>query len=687
MTKVNKNITILGFALTTAVACAQAQEMTGGASVLPPMRDNHDSVADSVDNTLDEVVVKAYRKSTIKSKGLYNESIITRAELTKAACCNLGESFTTNPSVDVSYSDATTGARRIKLLGLSGSYVQMLTENIPNFRGLAMPYGLGYVPGPWMQSIQVSKGTSSVKNGYESITGQINVEYLKPNTEQQVNVNAYTDSESRVEVNADGNIHFSKPLSSALLAHYEDNYGSHDSNGDTFLDKPKIRQVNLFNRWAWFGTDYIFQGGVRVLNENRKSGQTTHSHGATSSDSGVDPHHLFSINLKTQRYEAFAKNAYIFNHDHNGNVALMLSGSYHSLDAVYGHKLYDADQTNFYASLMVENDFTERHNLSAGLSFNYDGLHESYRMKHDVALAPTKDKTKESVGGAYAQYTFNLDDKLVAMAGIRGDYSSIYGTFVTPRAHIKWAPSPLFSARVSAGKGYRSVNPLAENNYLIASGRTLVIESLRQESAWNFGVSLSSSIRLFGKPLDVNMEYYYTSFDNQVVVDYDSNPSEIHIANLNGDSYSHVFQVDATYPIISGLSFTAAYRYNDVKSTYGGVLLEHPLTNKSKTLFTATYKTPLELWQFDATLQINGGGRIPLAETPRFHSFAQLNLQVTREFRHFSVYVGGENLTNFTQKNPIIGSDNPWNSNFDPTLVWGPVHGAMVYVGFRYNLK
>ena len=106
-----------------------------------------------------------------------NAELINSDELCRAACCNLGESFVTNPSVDVNYSDAATGAKQIKLLGLSGTYVQMLTENIPNFRGASAPYGLGYVPGPWMSSIQVSKGTSSVKNGYEALTGQINIEF------------------------------------------------------------------------------------------------------------------------------------------------------------------------------------------------------------------------------------------------------------------------------------------------------------------------------------------------------------------------------------------------------------------------------------------------------------------------------------------------------------------------------
>jgi outer membrane receptor for ferrienterochelin and colicin len=633
--------------------------------------------------SLNEVVVKGYRHGIIKSSGITNQTVITGTELVKAACCNLGESFTTNPSVDVNYSDATTGAKQIKLLGLSGSYVQMLTENIPNFRGLAQPYALGYVPGPWMQSIQVSKGASSVKNGYESISGQINIEYLKPQSEENVNANVYTDSNSRIEVNADANYHFNSKLSSALLAHYEDNYAAHDGNGDGFLDNPQIRQIDVMNRWALFSKNYIFQGGFKILNENRRSGQTAH----TMDMSMASGDHLYEIGIKTQRYEVFAKNAFILDHEKNSNIALILDGTYHSLDGTYGHKLYNADQRNLYTSLMFESDFSKMHSLSTGLSYNYDDLHEWFRLTHDMSLTPTSQKSNESTPGVYAQYTFNYHDKFIAMAGLRYDYSTIFGSFVTPRAHLKWTPSELLTLRASVGKGYRTVYALAENNYLIASGRSLVIDNLNQEKAWNYGISAALTIPLFGKPLNLNAEYYYTDFDSQVIVDYDSNPNEIRITNLDGRSFSHTFQIDATYPIIDGLSFTAAYRLNDVKTTYGGKLMEKPLTNKSKTLFTASYKTPLELWQFDATLQLNGGGRLPLADNPRFNSFPQLNAQITRWFRHFSVYIGGENLTGFKQKNPIIGADNPWDSSFEPTLVWGPIHGAMFYVGMRYNLK
>lgn len=347
----------------------------------------------------------------------------------------------------------------------------------------------------------------------------------------------------------------------------------------------------------------------------------------------------------------------------------------HLLDANYGNEHYSVNQKNAYAQLMFETNLTDQHNLSVGLSLNHDYLTSS---------------DKETTPGAYAQYTYNLNNKIVAMAGLRIDHSSIYGTFVTPRFHLKLAPNDIVSLRLSAGKGYRTVHAMAENNYLLASGRQLVIDDLQQEQAWNYGASGSLYIPLFGKTLKLNAEYYYTHFSEQAVIDYDSNPTQIRITNLDGRSYSNTLQIDATYPVVKGLELTAAWRWNDVKCTYGGKLMEKPLTSRYKGLVTASYKTPLGIWQFDATLQLNGGGRMPTPVdglwSERFGAYEQVSAQITRWFRHFSIYVGGENLTGFHQKQAIINAADPWSNSFDPTMIWGPVHGAMFYAGIRINI-
>ena len=641
------------------------------------------SYQDSIfkDQTLQEVKAVARKPGTSRLAGAVNGIAMNKDELFKAACCNLGESFTTNPSVDVAYNDATTGARQIKLLGLSGTYVQMLTENLPNFRGAAIPYALGYVPGPWMKGIQVSKGCASVKNGYESITGQINVDYLQPEDEQQVEVNLFGDTKSRIEANADANVHLSDRWATEILLHHENIIKNHDDNGDGFYDMPGREQYNVQNRWVYKGKSYIFHGGLGALKEIRTSGQD---------EEHVHSDDIYRIKLHTNRYEGYMKHAFILNHEHGTNIAFMSSASMHQLNARYGNKLYDLNEKNLYGSLMFETNFYTQHNLSLGLSFNHDYLGQNEGQNKGQ-------NEKETTPGAYAQYTYTLGTKLTAMAGVRFDHSSLYGNFFTPRFHVKYSPVDAISIRLSAGKGYRTVFGMAEYNYLLASGRNLNIsKSLKQEEAWNYGRSTAFYIPMFGKTLKLNAEYYYTDFRNQAVVDYDANKEFISIYNLIGKSYSHTFQIDASYPLLKGLEITAAYRLNDVKCTYdyGKTLKEKPLTSKYKALFTASYKTPLGLWQFDATVQLNGGGRNPepyqLADgsrswSPRFHSFEQVSAQVTRWFRHWSIYVGGENLTGFKQKTPIYGASNPWGSDFEPTLVWGPVEGRMFYAGVRVH--
>lgn len=655
------------------------------------------------EHEMKEIVVVKQREGTTRINSAMNGFQINKSELFKAACCNLGESFSTNPSVDVNYNDATTGARQIKLLGLAGTYVQMLTETMPNFRSSSSPYALSYVPGPWMKSIQVSKGAASVKNGYESITGQINIQYLQPEDEEGITINLYGSTMARFEDNADANLHINDRLSTELLLHHENEYSEHDGNDDGFIDMPKIKQWNAQNRWAYLGDRYIFHAGVGILKENRDGGQVEKH--ITSHDMP-----LYKIGIETNRYEAYMKHAFVLDKVHGTNIALMASGTLHEMNSLYGFKKFDTNDKNAYASLMYETNFTPKHNLSIGASMNHDYIknvierypitkHDENGNINDDYLERTKEgeNYKETTWGGYAQYTYTQGTRWTAMAGVRLDHSSAYGTFFTPRMHIKYSPNSIISLRLSLGKGYRTVHALNEYGYLLASGRKLIIEyPLKQEEAWNYGLSTALNIPIANKTLKLNAEYYYTDFSEQAVVDYDTNIEEIRISNLKGRSYSHTMQVDATYELFKGLSLTAAYRRNIVKTTYNGIRMEKPLNNRYKALLTASYKTPLGLWQFDATLQLNGGGRMPqpyatdekgtLSWQPSFKSYEQVNLQITRWFRHFSIYLGGENLTNFRQKNPIINANEPFSTLFEPTMVWGPVRGAMGYLGIRINI-
>ena len=430
-----------------------------------------DSIAiDSIQHshTLQDVTVKA-RNGGRSLHRITNTEIIGKGELIRAACCNLGESFTTNPSVDVSYSDAATGARQIKLLGLSGTYVQMLTENMPNLRGASIPYSLGYVPGPWMQSIQVSKGASSVKNGYESTTGQINVEFLKPQGTDGVRANAYLDSDLKQEVNIDGSIHVTEKLSTSALLHFENRQTDHDDNGDGFIDMPKLQQFNSMWRMAYVSPTWISQLSIKALHDERTSGMSHHVH-----------HHadveLYGIEVTTNRFEAQWKNGFTLNTEHNTSLALMLNGSIHDAENLFGKTMYDVNQKNGYAQLMFETDMAHDHNLSIGASVNHDTYSQSLELFNPIEGEEGNlfGNPHETTYGLYAQYTYKYGDKLTIMPGARWDYSTEHGEFWTPRLHIKYSPWEYLTLRASAGKGFRSPHALAENVSLLAIGKTFI---------------------------------------------------------------------------------------------------------------------------------------------------------------------------------------------------------------------
>ena len=669
----NKIITTILLAIATAVnVCGQTD--TARAVV------TEDTVF--YNHTLRNVTVKA-RQSDRSRRFVANTEIIGTGELIRAACCNLGETFTTNPSVDVSYSDAATGARQIKLLGLSGTYVQMLTENMPNLRGASLPYSLGYVPGPWIQSIQVSKGASSVKNGYESITGQINVEYLKPQGTDGLRANAYLDNELKQEINVDGSIHLNNRLSTSVLLHFENRQTDHDRDHDGFMNMPKLRQYNGMWRMAYVSPRWISQLYVKALRDERTSGMSRHH-----------THHesipYYGIGMEANRYEAQWKNGLTLNAEHHTSLALMLNGTIHDAANTFGQTRYDVKQQNGYAQLMFETDFTPQHNLSIGASLNHDTYDQTLVLYNPLLgnKANLLGTPHETTTGLYAQYTFKLDDKLTIVPGVRWDYSSVCGGFWTPRLHIKYTPWEHLTLRASAGKGYRSPHVLAENISLLASGKTFVAnERLKQEEAWNAGFSAALHLPIAEKELEIKVDYYYTHFLQQTIINPDGagGANTFAFENLHGKSRTHAAQIDLSYPFFEGFIATGAFRYMDARTTYDGQLRLRPLTPRFKGLLTLGYKTPLELWHFDLTGSVNGGGK--LYDQSDYPTWFQLQAQVTREFRRFSLYVGGENLTNYTMDHPVISAANPWSTAFDATQVWGPLNGAMGYIGIRFKLE
>ena len=661
---------------------------------------------------LDEVTITERKMGVIKSRtSAFDMQSIGAEELCRAACCNLSEAFETNASVDVAYADAATGAKQIRLLGLNGTYVQLLQENTPAVRGLAQTFGMEYIPGPWMSSVQVSKGTSSVINGYEAVSGQINVELLKPQTQNPLSLNLMFNSELMAEANIEGGWQIPlkadehehchhESLYTGILAHYGGSYMAMDENKDGFADMPKVQNANLANRWFYKHGDYTLIAFARGLYDRRRGGQNVHHSSITNP---------YLINLNTWRVEGFVKNGYVYDDESGSSIALITSASYHNLDNSYGPRTWKASQLNAYLNGLwqrnweggglIDND----HRLSAGVSLNVDNYREA------LSIVPQALDRLEITPGLFAEYDYTYSDKLSLVAGVRADYSTRYGFFVTPRANVRYSPFEWWTVRASAGMGYRSPNAVADNAFILPSNRVLTLaDTIGQERAVNAGLSTTFYIPVGNKQLQLSAEYYYTHFLNSLIIDMDCDPHQVHIYNQTdipgGKSFAHCAQIEASMEVLRGWTWTAAFRWTDVEqttfnsATNAYELRPKALTNRFKGVITTSYQTPGKTWQFDVTAQFNGISRMPDGfmaygdylggyGTPKpITWYPQLMAQVTKFFRTCSLYVGAENMTNFRQDTPIIGADDPYGANFDASMVCSPTTGWKVYVGFRYDL-
>lgn len=681
---------------------------------------------------LEEVEVTGKQDDSFISKLSSRKiEVLTVGELQRAACCNLSESFETNASVDVSYSDAITGAKQIQLLGLSGLYIQLQTENIPSIRGLASTYGLNYIPGSWMESIQISKGTSSVINGYESITGQINVEYKKPTTKEKLHVNIYGNNNERMEMNVNSSIMISDRLQTAILIH-GDYYGNKiniiDSTKtiisgnevmvyENFMDLPKLNTVNVFNRW-----DYMIPGkyetrfGVKYLEENREGGTLNFNKNTFELDTAkIRLKTLpYGFGLNTKRTEAFWKNGIMFADKPWKSIGIILSGVNHEQTGFFGVNDYHGYEKTLYANFIYQSIISNtNHKFSTGLSYLLDDYNESYYqirfyykpgnvVNPDSSLVPYEYKMdrKESVPGAFFEYTYSYLDVFTFIAGVRADYHNIYGVFVTPRTNLRYQLNETTVIRASAGLGYRTANILSENLSMLASQRILVIaEDLKQEKAANYGFNISKEFKLFKKKFEVNLDLYRTDFFNQIIIDADNDPKFAYFYNLQpgGKSYANSAQIQLSVEPIERFRIVVAYRINDAKQTIDDTLRAKLLQPRYKGLVTMSYATRYEKWKFDITAQFNGRSRIsPQNKMPaslrRNYEYSPeymvLNAQVSKKFKHnFDAYIGGENLLNFIQKDPLTQPQAPYHNHFDTTMVWGPVVGRVIYAGLRYTFN
>ena len=631
---------------------------------------------------------KAMQKSYFEAQNLIK---VNSEELLKAACCNLSESFETNPSIDVNFSDALTGTKQIKMLGLSSPYLLITEENIPSVRGASQIYGLTYTPGTWIESIQITKGAGSVTNGFESIAGQINTELKKPFSDDPLFVNLFASINGRQEANFHWNKKVSPKWSTGIYVHGNQRNLITDQNQDNFLDLPLSKQVNLLNRWQYTDAEkgWVSFASLRYLDDQKQSGSTDFN---PATDRGSSS--LWGSEINTKRLDASVKAGYVFPLLTYQSFGFQAAYSRHDQEAYFGLRQYNIVHDSFFGNLLFNSILgNTRHKFKTGINLGWDHYQE--------LVDNTYFERTDRVLGAFFEYTFDSLAQWNIVAGLRIDNHNNLGTFVTPRLHVRYTPWERAALRFSVGQGRKAANIFAENQSLFATNRSIDLQTnggsiygLRPEKAWNFGGSFQQGFSLFNKQGDLTVDYYRTQFQDQVVVDWET-ARFIRFYNLEGESFANSFQLSLDYAPFENTAFRFAYKNYQVKTTFTNGLQQRPLQPENRFFANAEYNNVTEEgkgWRFDTTYHFVGTQRLP--ENPRdglaamAGAYGLLNAQISRVFSpRFEVYLGGENLTKVQQNNPIIGVDRPFGRDFDASLVYAPVFGRMIYAGLRLKLK
>ena len=674
---------------------------------------------------VESVVVEGnLRGNYISHEGILKNENISFAGLCKMACCNLAESFENSASVTVGYSDAISGARQIKMLGLAGTYTQILDENRAIMRGLSAPYGLGYTPGMWLNSIQVSKGISSVTAGHEAVTGQINLEHRKPTDEERFFLNLYLDNELKPEVNLSTALPVTedKRLSTVILAHASVDTHKFDHNGDGYRDLPMARQFNIANRWLYQGENGIqVRWGAKYVNDQRVGGQMDFNKSMIEDKDGKAWYNwwreegLYGSVVANQEANAYFKmgkpvGAAVFDKEESSemraNVAMIVDYDFFTEDAIFGaDKGYLGGQHMTNLNLMYTHYFTYNSSLATGLTASSRWVKETLtdRLWSDSNALRNFDRNESEVG-AYAEYTYNIKEKFSVVAGVRYDYNAYFRKHLfTPRGHIKWNITPTTVLRGSAGLGYRPTDIITDNIGIMATGRRIVFDTPfgrdfdRMESALTAGGSLSQTISTINyRDMTISFDYFRTELFHSVIVDQERDAENIYIYTTDGKSYTNTYQADLSWTPAERLDIFATFRYTDSKYTITRAdgtqqLVERPLVSRFKTLLNIQYATRMRKWTFDVTAQLNGKSRIPtqtgnIEDSELSPIYPMFFAQVTRKIKMWDIYLGCENIAGFRQDNPILGADNPYSPAFNSACVWGPLMGRKIYIGIRFNL-
>jgi outer membrane receptor for ferrienterochelin and colicins len=649
-------------------------------------------------DTLQEIKVQSKRKSLQKSYTLTgNTTLITQKELLKAACCNLAESFETNPSIDVNFSDALTGTKQIKMLGLTSPYLLMTQENVPSVRGASQAFGLSFTPGPWIESIQITKGAGSVVNGFESISGQINTELVKPLTDVPVLLNAYGSTDSRFELNGNFNTKLSDKWASSLLLHGNIRDSKMDKNHDGFLDNPLQKQYNILNRYQYYNpeTGWVSFINFQFMDDKKQMGQLEFN---PDTDKGKT--NFWGSEIDTKKIDVSTKIGYVFKDMPYQSIGFQNAFSSYNQDSYFGLNGYNIKQNSFYSNLIfnsiIDND---RNKFASGLNFTYDDYSEF--------VNETDYSRIDNTVGAFFEYTFDNQDNFSLILGGRVDYGNRLGVFATPRLHLKYNPSEKGVLRASIGRGKRPANIFAENQTLFASSRTFEVQNaggrlygLDPEIAWNYGISFMQGFNLFGRNGDLTADFYRTNFQNQVVVDIMESPQSVIFHNLEGTSYANSFQLEFNYELAHHLELRTAYKYYDIKTNYLSGNFQRPLQAQHRFFGNLGYETHIldkgQQWKFDFTYNWIGQQQLPYTGSNPVEyrlpnqspAYSLMNAQITRTFSGtFEVYAGGENIGNYTQTTAIVDAQNPFGPYFDAGMLYAPVFGQMYYAGLRFKIK
>ena len=673
----------------------------------------------------DVVIEGTQRGNFVKSDGIAKNEMISFAGLCKMACCNLAESFENSASVTVGYSDAISGARQIKMLGLAGTYTQILDENRPIMRGLSAPYGLSYTPGMWLNSIQVSKGVASVTAGHEAITGQINLEHRKPTDDERLFVNLYLDDELRPEANISTAFPVTrdKKLSSVIMLHgsMDTHVRDMDHNDDGFLDLPKSNQINVANRWLYAADNGLqVRWGWKYVRENRLGGMADYKKSLYDQmlQSVTTDKPLYGSEIRNRGANAYFKlgmpvGPAVYDDEEQdemrSNIAFVADFDHFNEDSYFGLNTYRGNENSVSANLMYSHYFTYRSSLIVGVQTHLQSFNERLwnRLPADLAEGRnplTNMDRNENEVGAYAEYTYSIKDKFSVVAGVRGDYNTWYDKYyVTPRGHLRWNITPTTTFRASAGMGYRSTNVVTDNIGILATGRRIVFDHgsfdaiNRMEKALTFGGSITQTFDLVQEDAaTISFDYFRTQFYNGVVADQERDAQHIYIYNTDGRSYTDTYQVDFSWTPVERLDIFATFRYTDSSMTIeradgSRARVERPLVGRYKTLLNVQYATKFRRWVFDVTAQYNGPCRIPtqtgsLEDSYDSPAYPMFFAQVSRKIGKFDIYVGCENIADYRQHDPILNADNPFSTGFNSMNVWGPLMGRKFYAGLRFNL-